>query len=158
MSNFSFASNSRAQQTAELISYLLNKNSGDRVLKYQISLAELPAKWKTLSTSWAIDTAGVHLWKVAVTKALADAAPAKLYILGLKELFWFVPLSVIVSPAQFIHLVWNDRREIKDPLGLTPGPEYAPLSGYSETKMQPNLATRQATGRHHQMLFLAYTE
>lgn len=44
MSYFSFASNSRAQQTAELISYLLNKNSGDRVLKYQISLTELPAK------------------------------------------------------------------------------------------------------------------
>ena len=33
MSNFSFASTSRAQQTAELIGYLLNKNNGDRVFK-----------------------------------------------------------------------------------------------------------------------------
>lgn len=44
MSYFSFSSNSRAKQTVELISYLLNKNSGDRVLKYQISLTKLPAK------------------------------------------------------------------------------------------------------------------
>lgn len=42
MSYFSFASNSRAQLIAELISCLLNKNSGDKVLKYQIGLTELP--------------------------------------------------------------------------------------------------------------------
>lgn len=33
MSNFSFASNSRAQQTEALIGYLLNNNNGDRVFK-----------------------------------------------------------------------------------------------------------------------------
>lgn len=60
MSCFSFASNSRAQQNTELISSLLNKNSGNRVLKYQISLTEVSAKWKNLSTSWAADTAGGH--------------------------------------------------------------------------------------------------
>lgn len=51
MPYFSFASNSRAQQTEELISYLLNENSSDRVLKYQNSLTELPGKLENLSTT-----------------------------------------------------------------------------------------------------------
>ena len=56
-------------------------------LKYRISLTELPATWRNLTTSWAIDTAGSCLSKVAMTKVLADnVALVKLYIPGLEEL------------------------------------------------------------------------
>lgn len=89
-SYFSFASNSRAQQTAGLISYILNENSSDRVLKYQISLTELPAKWKNLSTSRATGAAGDHLWQVEITKVPVNinCVCKTFYTLGLKRLLW----------------------------------------------------------------------
>lgn len=69
----SFAGNSRAQQNAGLISYLSNKHTGDRILKYQISPAELPAKQKLLSTRWLWTLQGTAQ-EVQNNKVLAEVA------------------------------------------------------------------------------------
>lgn len=100
MSYFSFASNSRAQQTAELISYILNKNSSDRVLKYQISLTELPVKWKNHKNGYR--HSGRPSMKGGNNEGSGniDCFCKTFNTLQLKQLLWLVLLSVIFSLGQ----------------------------------------------------------
>lgn len=163
MSCFSFASNSRAQQNTELISSLLNKNGGNRVLKYQISLTEVSAKWKNLSTSWAADTAGGHpsvkggnnkgsCWGCLLTnfsyfRAVKSSS-------GLFWFFWTFPWS------RFSHLISDDTKEIKSTQDVKPGVENSPPPGIilaaEKLEMHPILTVSKATEWHHQTISVAF--